>query len=78
MQIALRRLFVIVIGSSLAFGAPAFANDAKPINVPAGDLVAALDSLAKQSGAELVYSTEQLKGRYTKGVSGALSVARHD
>ncbi len=75
MRIVLRRLFVIVIviGGSFALGAHAFADNAKPINVPAGDLVAALDSLAKQSGAELVYSTEQLKGRYTKGVSGALS-----
>jgi iron complex outermembrane receptor protein len=47
--------------------------DTKPIDVPAGDLTAALEALAAQSGAELVYRPEQLKGLHTKGVKGALS-----
>ncbi len=49
------------------------AAETKLINVPAGDLTAALETLARQSGVELVYRPEQLKGLQTKGVRGALS-----
>ena len=52
------------------------ADDVKPVNVPPGDLITALESLTKQTGAELIYQTIQLKGVRTKGVSGKLSA--HD
>jgi outer membrane receptor for ferric coprogen and ferric-rhodotorulic acid len=43
------------------------------IDIPAGDLTVALELLAKQSGAEFVYSMDKLKGLRTKGVEGELS-----
>ncbi len=57
----------------LALTGAAHADDIKPINIPAGDLTVALETLAKQSGIELIYYSEQLKGRSTKGVKGTLS-----
>ncbi len=44
-----------------------------PIDLPAGELVAALDTLARQSGTQLVYRSDQLKGVRTRGVRGAVS-----
>ncbi len=44
------------------------------VNIPPGDLSAALNALAKQSGTDLVYRPEQVKGLKTQGVSGNLSV----
>jgi iron complex outermembrane receptor protein len=43
------------------------------INIPAGDLTASLELLAKQTGAEFVYDADQLKGITTRGVSGNLT-----
>ena len=40
------------------------------INIAPGDLAAALEILAKQSGVEFVYSAEQVKGLRTRGVEG--------
>lgn len=51
----------------------AMADEHKSVNVPAGDLIVALKSYARQSGVELVYRTEQLEGLRTRGVSGTLS-----
>jgi iron complex outermembrane receptor protein len=43
------------------------------IDIPAGDLGSALQLLAKQSGADIVYRPEQVNGLKTDGVSGYLS-----
>jgi outer membrane receptor protein involved in Fe transport len=43
------------------------------INIPADDLVASLELLAKQSGIEFVYDADQLKGVKAHGVSGILT-----
>ena len=55
----------------------AWAQEAKAtprrIDIPAGDLVAGLDALAAQSGAQLLYRTDQLKGVRTRGVHGNVS-----
>jgi iron complex outermembrane recepter protein len=51
----------------------ALADGPKRVDIPAGDLIAALQSLAKQTGTELVYQTETIKGIKTKGVSGTLT-----
>ncbi|HEY5758357.1 MAG TPA: TonB-dependent receptor [Steroidobacter sp.] len=52
------------------------AHAAEPgrLDIPAGELVAALETLAKQSGAELMYNPEQLKGLRTPGIHGNLSL----
>ncbi|HEY0745732.1 MAG TPA: TonB-dependent receptor [Steroidobacteraceae bacterium] len=73
MRKLLARFFVIVFGCSLAFCALAIADEPKLINIPAGDLVIALDALARQSGAEIVYTIEQVGKQRTAGVSGTLS-----
>jgi iron complex outermembrane receptor protein len=43
------------------------------IDIPAGNLGAALDLLSKQTGTETVYRAEQVKGVKTRGVHGTLS-----
>ncbi|MGO4777654.1 STN domain-containing protein, partial [Lysobacter sp. 2RAB21] len=45
------------------------------VNIPAGDLVTALDALARQSGVQFVYSADQLKGLRTQGVHGSMAPA---
>src|ERR1700679_3066504 len=43
------------------------------IDIPAGDLGAALEYLSTRSGTGLVYRPDQVKGIKTRGVHGALS-----
>lgn len=47
----------------------------KSVSVPAGDLIDAIESLAKQSGVDVVYPSALLKGRRTRGVDGTLEPA---
>lgn len=49
------------------------ADNPKPVNVPAGDLTTALELLEKQSGVEIVYRPDLLRGVHTGGVKGTLS-----
>lgn len=50
----------------------AFASDPKPVEVAAGDLVEAVEALARQFGVNAIYRSEQLQGLRTEGVSGVL------
>jgi iron complex outermembrane recepter protein len=43
------------------------------IDIPAGNLVTALDMLARQTGVQFVYSADQLAGLRTRGSHGKLS-----
>jgi iron complex outermembrane receptor protein len=52
---------------------PTEASPQSIINIPAGDLVASLELLAKQSGIEFIYDAEQLRGIKAHGVSGNLT-----
>lgn len=52
--------------------AHAIADTAKSVNVQAGELATAIESLARQCGIYVVYPSEQLKGFMTKGVAGTL------
>jgi len=45
----------------------------QPINLPAGDLISALEALAQQSGIEFVYDATLLKGVKTRGAIGTLT-----
>jgi len=67
------RAAVSMLVAALAMTAPAMAAPPSNVSVPAGDLVTALDALAKQSGVEFIYSAEQLKGLHTEGVTGELT-----
>lgn len=50
----------------------------QPISIPAGDLTASLELLAKQTGAELVYDADQLKGIYRQGPENKFPAASED
>jgi outer membrane receptor protein involved in Fe transport len=64
------RSTIAAILAALSMSAHALADTARAIKVPAGDLVAALESLAKQVDIELVYQAAQLRGIHTDGVNG--------
>ncbi len=63
----------VLLSVSLALTAGASADAPRAINIPPGDLVSALDELAKQADIELVYRRDELHGIRTQGVSGTLS-----
>ena len=67
------RVLLLSLACSAALAAYSQPAEAAPINIPPGDLVSALDALARQSGAQFVYRTEQLSGLRTPGVQGAQS-----
>jgi iron complex outermembrane receptor protein len=73
MQHVITRNAVAAIALSWAMTSAVLADEAKPINVPAGDLVTAIQTLAKQSGTEIVVISSQVGAQYTRGVSGTLS-----
>lgn len=62
----------IALACSVSFTTHA-AEDSRSIEIPAGDLTIALESLARQAGIELVYRMDQVSGVKTKGVRGELS-----
>jgi iron complex outermembrane receptor protein len=66
-----RALAAVVCG--LAISAYSVAGSSNRIDIPAGDLIAALDLLAHQTHAELIYSADDLKGLRTRGVHGELT-----
>ncbi len=69
----LSRVLLLTLACTAALSAQADSAIAAPINVPAGDLASALNSLAKQSDIQLIYRADELKGRRTAGVKGAAS-----
>lgn len=48
-------------------------SETRRIDIPAGDLAAALDALAKVSEVEFIYRSDQLGGLHTDGVRGSPS-----
>jgi iron complex outermembrane receptor protein len=66
------RVLLLSAACSVALAAQAQAAPGR-IDLPAGELTTALNTLAKQSGTQLVYRADQLKGRRTTGVQGATS-----
>lgn len=67
------RITALALACSLSVAVYAQTDAVRKISVPAGDLVSALDSLARQSGAQFIYQADQLRGLRTRGVSGSLS-----
>lgn len=67
------RSLLLVLACTLPLCAHAMADERKSVDIPAGDLIVALKTLARQSGVELIYRTEQLEGLQTRGVSGILA-----
>lgn len=63
---------LLVAALFLFAAAPTMADALKRVNVPPGDLTVALELLEKQSGLEIIYPPELLKGLRTGGVRGLL------
>jgi len=61
---------LLAVACSLSLPAFAFADAPVSLDVPAGELVAALKTLAKQSDVELLYQPAQLKDIKTSGLKG--------
>lgn len=49
------------------------AAETMAVDIPSGDLATALEAYAKQTGLELLFRADQLKGLRTEGVQGVLS-----
>jgi iron complex outermembrane receptor protein len=62
------------MGSACVFvlATSAFAQTAN-VDIPAGDLKAAVDQYAQQSGTQVIYSPDDLAGRRTPGIHGNLT-----
>jgi iron complex outermembrane recepter protein len=73
LRIAKQILIAVVFVCSTGWSAYAAEDVRKRIDVPAGELTAALASLARQAGVELIYQSAELAGLTTKGVSGNLT-----
>ena len=63
------RVLLLSLACSVALTAQAQAASGR-IDVPAGDLATALDTYARQSGTQLVYRADQLKGARSPGLKG--------
>jgi len=66
------RLTIVVLACLISVSALALADNAKRVDVPAGNLIEGLESLARQCGVDVIYPSNELKGLKTRGVSGTL------
>ena len=64
------RSTLAAVACAMAFTAHAIADTPKRIDVQAGDLITALESLSKQTAVDLVYQSDQIKAFHTLGVKG--------
>ena len=65
-----RPLRVLLLSLACSAALAAQAADGIRLDVPAGDLASALDAYARQSGTQLVYRADQLKGGRSPGLQG--------
>jgi iron complex outermembrane recepter protein len=62
---------LLVVACCMSLAAHARADAPMQLNIAAGELVAALESLSKQVSIELVYQPDQIRHFKTKGVRGS-------
>ena len=62
----------LALALSVLLATAAFAETPVAVSVPAGDLSEALELLARQYGVDVIYPSDQLKGKKTQGVVGTL------
>jgi iron complex outermembrane recepter protein len=67
------RSALAALACSLSFTTHAIADAPKRIDVPAGELIAALETLSRQAAVDLVFQPDQLKSFRTEGVRGTYS-----
>lgn len=65
-----RPLRALLLSLACSAALAAQAQTAPRIDIPAGDLSAALDTYARQTGTQLVYRADQLKGAHSAGLQG--------
>ena len=65
-----RPLRALLLSLACSAALAAQAQTTPRVDVPAGDLAVALDAYARQSGTQLVYRADQLKGARSAGVQG--------
>lgn len=63
----------VVAAAALLLCLAAQAQNARPIDIPAGELKAALDAYAAQTGQQLVYRVDDVKGLRSNGAKGELT-----
>ena len=64
------RSTLVAVACLMSFSVQAMANSVERIDIPRGQLTTALQILAKQTGTEFIYSSEQLKDIQTQGAHG--------
>ena len=70
MKASFLRTFCAVAMCSVALAGRVMADTPKRIEVPAGELVAALEALSRQAAVDLVFQPDQLRAFHTEGVKG--------
>src|SRR5690606_18614317 len=65
-----RPLRALLLSMACSAALAAQAQTAPRLDIPAGDLAAALDAYAHQTGTQLVYRADQLKGARSAGLQG--------
>ncbi|WP_238345756.1 TonB-dependent receptor [Luteimonas saliphila] len=73
MNTRLFRTSLLAIACSLSLAVSAQDSARTPIDIPSGDLVSSLQSLTRQSGAELAYREDLLSGLKANAVRGSLT-----
>jgi hypothetical protein len=66
-------LAVLTTTAIVALATPAYAAEARDYIIEAGSLEAALDAYGRQSGEQVLYRIDDLKGKVSEGVKGRLS-----
>ena len=64
---------ILVLAGMISVTSLASAAVSQSVNVPRGNLIDGLESLARQYGVDLIYPSEQLEGQKTRGVRGRLA-----
>src|SRR5689334_7326148 len=70
---SVRKAASLIVMTGFLAGVAQAEDLAKRIEVPAGDLLAAIEALQQQSDVQVVYRDEELRGIKTTGVSGTLT-----
>src|SRR5690606_23134932 len=65
-----RPLRALLLSLACSAALVAQAQTAPRLDIPAGDLAAALDAYARQTGTQLVYRADQLQGARSAGLQG--------
>lgn len=70
---AVRPLRALLLTVACASALAAQAQTATRVTIPAGDLASALAEYARQTGTQLIYRSDQLRGARTRGLNGQVA-----